>query len=288
MTLGQALQWAINALKSHDIDDSQLEARVLLGYILKLSHAELLTENNQILSQSQFDSFQKLVNRRLRREPTAYIINNKEFYGFDFYVDRRVLIPRPETELLVDEAIDFVNERVSNPAYSGEKILIADVGTGCGAIAITLALTLSNISIIATDISNAALEVALRNSSKHKVNKHVTFLQGNLLEPIIEPVDLIVANLPYIRTSELADLPAEITDFEPSVATDGGNTGLEYICQLVVEAQEKIRQQGRLLLEIGNRQERQLFCIIQKHIISKAIQLLPDMNGINRVVKIDF
>jgi len=288
MTLSQALQWAIHAFNNHGINDSHLEARVLLGHVLKLSHAEILTQSNLDLDQSQFDDFQELVNRRLRREPTAYIINNKEFYGFDFYVDSSVLIPRPETELLVEQAIDFVSERVNDPTYSGEKVIVADIGTGCGAIAITLALTLPNISIIATDISDAALKVALRNSRYHKVNKRITFLKGNLLEHLIEPVDLIVANLPYIKTSELESLPSEIANFEPIIATDGGNTGLDYICQLLGEAGDKIRRQGRLLLEIGHRQERQLFCIINERFPAKRFLLIPDLNGINRVIKIDF
>ncbi len=286
MTLGQALQWAIHAFNQNNIDDSRLEARIILGYVLNLSHAEIFIQTDRCLSQSQFDSFQQLVNRRINREPTAYITNNKEFYGFNFYVDRHVLIPRPETELLVEQAIVYVNQRQSAPCYTGAPIIIADIGTGCGAIAVSLALILSNISIIATDISESALEVASINSHIHKVNQHIMFLQGNLLEPIIEPVDLIIANLPYIRTSELSGLAPEITGFEPLIATDGGYTGLDYISQLLAQAGNKVNHQGLLLIEIGNGQEHQLFPIIEKHFPDKEIQLLPDLNGINRVISI--
>jgi release factor glutamine methyltransferase len=288
MTLGKALQWATNTFSTHDIDESHIEARVLLGYVLKLSSAEIYTQIDQSLSQSQLKSFKQLVNRRLRREPTAYIINNKEFYGIDFYVDQRVLIPRPETELLVEEAVHFVNDRENNPAYPDSPVIIADIGTGCGAVAVSLAILLPDINVIATDISRPALEVAQYNSQHHQVEKQITFLHGNLLDTLSKPVDLIVANLPYIASSDLANLTPEIREFEPLIATDGGDRGIDYIHQLLAQVKDKVRNNGCLLMEIGQGQEEQLYPIIDKYVPGAQIELVQDLARINRVIKVNF
>jgi release factor glutamine methyltransferase len=208
MTLTQALQQSACTLSVNGIEDSYIEARVLLGHITKLSPVQIYTQTEQTLSREQERDLSKLIERRLRREPTAYIVNRREFYGIDFYIDSRALIPRPETELLVDTALEF-----SKNTCPPSPPLIADIGTGCGAIAISLALNLPQSKIYATDISHSALEVARLNCEHHKVTRQVTLLQGNLLEPVPEPVDLIVANLPYVRSSELENLSPEITGF---------------------------------------------------------------------------
>jgi len=283
MTLAQALQQSAHTLSVNGIEDSYIEARMLLGHITKLSPAQIYTQTEQTLSQEQEASLCELIERRLRREPTAYIVNRREFYGIDFYVDSHALIPRPETELLVDTALEFLkNTHLASPP------LIADIGTGCGAIAISLALNLPQSKIYATDISYSALEVARLNCEHHKATRQVTLLQGNLLEPIPEPVDLIVANLPYVRTSELENLSPEITRFEPRTAIDGGENGLKCICQLLEQTKEKINPQGCLLLEIGQNQEQEVIRLIYSYLNKVSFTFIPDLNGINRVVKIDF
>jgi len=287
MTLAQALQQSARTFRLHGIEDSHIEARMLLGHILKLSPAQLYTQPERALSQKQANSLQQLIERRLRREPTAYIIKHREFYGIDFYVDSRVLIPRPETELLVEEAIEFANSR-PNLSSSEKPLLIADAGVGCGAIAISLALNLPRSKIYATDISPSALEVARLNCEYHNATGQIVLLQGNLLEPVPEPVDLIVANLPYIKSSELANLSPEITNFEPRAAIDGGQNGLEVIRQFLEQAKEKIHAQGCLLLEIGQKQEKAVISLIKHYHPKARSELIPDLNGIRRVVKIDF
>jgi release factor glutamine methyltransferase len=280
MTLTQALQQSARTLSVNGIEDSYIEARVLLGHLTKLSPVQIYTQTEQTLSPEQERGLYKLIERRLRREPTAYIINRREFYGIDFYIDSRALIPRPETELLVDTALAF-SKNTCPP-------IIADIGTGCGAIAISLALNLPQSKIYAADISHSALEVARLNCEHHKVTRQITILQGNLLEPLSEPVDLIVANLPYVRSSELDNLSPEITGFEPRTAIDGGVNGLNYICQLLEQAGGKINPQGCLLMEIGQNQEQEVIHLIHSYLNKVSFAFIPDLNGINRVVKIDF
>jgi len=283
MTLTQALQQSACTLSVNGIEDSHIEARVLLGHITKLSPVQIYTQTEQTLSREQERDLSKLIERRLRREPTAYIVNRREFYGIDFYIDSRALIPRPETELLVDTALEF-----SKNTCPPSPPLIADIGTGCGAIAISLALNLPQSKIYATDISHSALEVARLNCEHHKVTRQVTLLQGNLLEPVPEPVDLIVANLPYVRSSELGNLSPEITGFEPRTAIDGGENGLNCIRQLLEQSKEKINPRGCLLLEIGQNQEQEVIHLIHSCLNKVSFTFIPDLNGINRVVKIDF
>jgi len=288
MTSGQALEWVAHAISCSGIEDSYLEARVLLGHILKLSSAELYTYPERILTQAQVDDLQNLVKRRLCREPIAYIIEHKEFYGLDFCVDCRVLIPRPETELLVEESVKFIRSRADYPFSLTKPFVIADIGTGCGAIAISLALNFPETKFYATDISPLTLEVARLNCEYHSLTKRIILLQGNLLEPISEPVDLIVANLPYIRSSELPNLSPEITNFEPRVALDGGQNGLEQIHRILEQVEEKIWPQGCLLLEIGQEQEKAIGSLINHSLSEVVFEIVPDLNGIGRVVKITF
>jgi release factor glutamine methyltransferase len=280
MTLTQVLQQSAHILSANGIEDSYIEARMLLGHITKLPPVRIYTQTEQTLSHTQERDLYKLIERRLRREPIAYIVNRREFYGIDLYIDSRVLIPRPETELLVDAAIEF-----SKNTYLP---LIADIGTGCGAIAISLALNLPQSKIYATDISYPALEVARLNCENHKVTRQVTLLQGNLLEPVPERVDLVVANLPYVRSSELDNLSPEITVFEPRTAIDGGENGLKYIRQLLEQAREKINPPGCLLMEIGQNQEQEVTHLVNSYLDKVSFAFIPDLNGINRVVKIDF
>lgn len=287
MTLAQALQQSARTFRLHGIEDSHIEARILLEHILELSSAQLYTQPERVLSQEQANSLHQLIERRLHREPTAYIIKHREFYGIDFYVDSRALIPRPETELLVEEAIEFANSR-PNLSSSEKPLLIADAGVGCGAIAISLALNLPRSKIYATDISPSALEVARLNCEYHNATGQIVLLQGNLLEPVPEPVDLIVANLPYIKSSELANLSPEITNFEPGTAIDGGQNGLDVIHQFLEQAREKIHSQSCLLLEIGQKQEKAVASLIKHYLPKASFELIPDLNGIRRAVKIDF
>ncbi|MFC2020046.1 N5-glutamine methyltransferase family protein, partial [Chloroflexota bacterium] len=188
MTVKEALFRSREVLAAGGVDWASLESEILLRHVLGLSRVELYLEHDLKLTLEQETGFWRLVDRRCRGEPTAYITGHREFYGRDFYVDRRVLIPRPESELLVEKALELVRRyRLST---------IAEIGTGCGAIAVSLACELPGAGVYATDISLPALEVASVNLNKYGVGDRVRLLPGDMLDPLPEACDIIIANLP--------------------------------------------------------------------------------------------
>ena len=276
MTLKQVLSCARGILAENSIEDAPLECELLLRHALNLSRTQLYLDLDHELRPKQEEAFWHLLKRRLDGEPTAYITGHREFYGLDFYVDHRVLIPRPESELLVETALGL--------AQNYPLSTIAEVGTGCGAIAISLALSLPEAKIYATDISAAALEVALVNCQKHGVVDKVHLLHGNMLDPLPEAVDLIIANLPYVKQSELARMGS--ARFEPRLALDGGSDGTERIRQLCRQAGGKLRPSGFLLLEIGQGQKRAVTAFLHTLFPNGKIEVVPDLSGIDRVVNL--
>jgi release factor glutamine methyltransferase len=284
MNLARALQQSAYLLNNNGVADPHLEARMLLGHATNLPAVQIFTEPEQILSREEEDNLMELVARRLKHEPAAYILKQKEFYGLDFYVDPRVLIPRPETEILVEAALDFAN---SLSRYLTRPLLLADIGTGCGAIAISLALNLPGCKVYATDLSSAALAVAQLNCQRHIVTEQVSLLPGDLLKPLPEPVDLIVANLPYIKKYDLTHLSPEISEFEPRLALDGGESGTDCIERLLRQANNKINRGGCLILEIGNDQEEAMRGLINSYIKSTNFRFAIDLNGIKRAAIIE-
>ena len=272
MTLKQALRRARDVLIQSNVEDVHLESELLLRHTLKISRVQLYIDLDKELSPQQEQNFWRYLERRCGGEPTAYITGHREFYGLDFYVNPNVLIPRPESELLVETALGLAKNR--------PLATIAEIGTGCGAIAISLALGLPQARIYATDISTAALKVALVNCQKHGVTGRIRLIQGNLLEPLPEPVDLIVANLPYVRKSDLAP------QFEPRLALDGGSDGTERIRQLCRQADSKLRPGGSLLLEIGEGQKRAVTALLYTLFPEGKIEVFPDLSGIDRLVSL--
>ena len=276
MTLKQALTRANGILAANDIEDAPLESELLLRHALKISRIQLYTQLNHGLDHKQEETFWSLIKRRLRGEPTAYITGHREFYGLDFYVNPSVLIPRPESELLVEESLRLAQKHL--------VFTIVEIGTGCGAIAISLALNLPQAKIYATDISASALEVALFNCQKHRVVSRIRLLQGDMLDPLPEPVDLIVANLPYVKQSELCQMRS--ANFEPLLALNGGSDGLEKIHQLCCQVSGKLRPQGCLLLEIGQGQGGAVTTFLRSLFPSAKIEVTPDLGGIDRMVSL--
>ncbi|MDO8569089.1 MAG: peptide chain release factor N(5)-glutamine methyltransferase [Dehalococcoidales bacterium] len=271
MTLQQLLGEARAVLTAGNIEYPAIEAEMLLRHALKIDRVRLYQELNVDTVPGQAALFRQLIARRLKGEPSAYITGNREFFGLDFHVDGRVLIPRPETELLVEKAISIASARPIST--------IADIGTGSGAIAVSLATRLPKANIYATDISEQALEVARCNARRHHVTGSITFIQGDLLDPLPEAVDLIIANLPYVRE---CDLPQN--GFEPGLALDGGRDGLAQICPLCRQASFKLKPCGSLLLEIGLGQDKALVNFLQGLFPEAQIEVFPDLAGIPRIV----
>jgi len=282
MILSEALQSATQTLLRTRIDDASVEAELLLGHVLRMSKTQLYTEPERALTSAETKRLWRLVRRRLDHEPTAYILGHCEFYGIDFYIDPHTFIPRPETELLLEKAVELAR-RISHP---GKQITIADIGTGCGAIAISLALALPKAKIYATDISASTLRVAGMNCRRHAVNSQVELLQGNLLEPLPQPVDMIVANLPYIKGCEFKDLSPEIINFEPMLALAGGEDGLDKIQQMLGQMPEKLNYGACFLLEIGQGQGERVTSLTTSYFPQAGIELISDLGGIERVVKV--
>jgi len=274
VTLKQALSDARGVLTANNIEDAPLESELLLRHTLKISQVQLYLDLNRELNPEQEETFWHLIKRRLIGEPTAYITGHREFYGLDFYVNHDVLIPRPESELLVEKTLNLAQNR---PVST-----IAEIGTGCGAIAISLALNLPQAKIYATELSAPALKVAQFNCRKHKVLNRINLLLGDMLEPLPEPVDLIVANLPYVKESELPLTGSG--SFEPMLALNGGSDGLERIQRLCQQLSGKICPGGGLLLEIGQGQRKPVITLLRHLFPSAKIEVTPDLGGIDRVV----
>jgi len=276
VTIKQALSQARRVLAANSTENASLESELLLRHALKVSRVQLYLDLSRELSPEQEETFGHLIRRRLNGEPSAYITGHREFYGLDFYVDPGVLIPRPESELLVEKALQL--------AQSHHIATITDIGTGCGAIAISLALNLPEAKIYATDISASALEVALINCQKHGVVDRICLLHGDMLDPIPEPVDLIIANLPYVKESEVSQ--KRLANFEPQLALNGGSDGLEKVRQLCQQAGSKLRPQGCLLLEIGQGQGKTVTTFLHGLFPEVAVEVAPDLSGIERVVSL--
>jgi release factor glutamine methyltransferase len=219
----------------------------------------------------------------------AYIRGLKEFYGLEFHVDRRVLIPRPETELLVEKAIEWIAGKAKRTRGedAGPAVTVADVGTGSGCIAVSLAVNLPEIQVYAIDPSPQALEVASLNCHRHGVGEGVRLLEGAMLDPLPEQVDAITANLPYVRTRDLALLPRDIRDYEPLFALDGGEEGLDAIWLLLRQAPSHLRPGGTILLEIGCHQGEAVKEIALGHFPGARVRVFKDYAGVERVVAIE-
>ncbi len=273
MTLREALGQTRQALLAAGIDDAPLEGELLLRHTLKIDRVELYQNPDLELNPEQEETLWWLVRRRLKGEPTAYITGHREFYGLDFYVNSSILIPRPESELLVEKLLEL--------AGGFEEPAIADIGTGCGAIAVSLAVSLPRARIYASDISALALEVARINCQKHVVADRVRLLFGDMLEPLPGPVDFITANLPYVRQREL-----DSGGFEPTLALDGGRDGLDKIRELCHQVGGRLKSGGRLLLEVGQGQKEEVTSLLHGLFPKAKIEVTPDLSGIDRVVSL--
>lgn len=248
-TVGRLLAWTTDWLRSRGSESPRLDAEVLLSHVRGCPRILLYTAFDQVVGDQERSRFRELVKRRGAGEPVAYLVGSKEFFSLDFAVSPAVLVPRPETEGLVVRALDLCKQR---PREASAPRII-DVGTGSGAIAITLAKRLSAGEITATDLSDAALAIARDNASRHGVGERVTFAACDLLDSpqAVGPWDLIVSNPPYVREDEFAVLPDTVRLYEPRQALVGGPTGVEVITRLIGQAVGRMAPGGWIIIEIG-------------------------------------
>src|SRR5215203_25609 len=233
-TIASAFRRSAEHLRIAGVTDSALEARLLLEHVLDCDRPWILAHTEVALSPDQEGRLADLMERRLRGEPIAYLLSRREFYAMNFYVDSRVLIPRPETEVLVDEILQMAAARSAG-------VRIIDVGTGSGAIALALAAHLPEARVTGVDCSADALEVAKLNTYRLGLNDRVTLIQGDLLSWMQEAVDIVVANLPYIPREKIPQLPLGVREYEPTLALDGGVGGLSLNLNLIRQVAGRVK-----------------------------------------------
>lgn len=281
-TIGRALISARERLDEAGSPTASLDAQVILAYALGVDRSWLFAHHEYTLSAEQANAYTDLIARRMQHEPVAYLIGRKEFYGLEFQVDRRVLIPRPETELLVDAVLDFITERADNAC------LVADVGTGSGAIALAVAANAPQVQVYAIDLSQDALAVAQSNVAQLDERKQVHLLHGDLLTPLPQAVDIIVANLPYISSTVYPKLDADVRDYEPKLALEAGSEGLDAITRLLQQAPRYLRRpEGAIFLEISYDQGKAAMALAQSLLPDAYdISLRQDYHGHDRLITI--
>lgn len=281
-TVKITLQEAVACLREHRISEPRLDAEVLLAHVLGIDRLQLFVEPDKIVPATELASFRGIISERAAGRPVAYLTGQREFMSLIFRVGPGVLIPRPETELLVEEALRL------NPS------VVIDVGTGSGAIAVSLAYFLPGVKVYATDISTDALAFARKNAAEHGVAGKVTFFPGSLLEPLVDQAapalkaQCITANLPYIPAGELDNLPVDVRDYEPWQALDGGPDGLELYRTLIPQAAELFAPGGILLMEIGPGQGQSLIKELAKYKAFTKTEVKCDYAGLERIVRAEF
>jgi len=276
-TVGSLLQWATHDFQSKQLSDARLSAEILLAHALTTNRVGLYLEFDRPLSDPEKTRFRDLVRKRRDGFPVAYLTNMKEFYSLPLYVDSSVLVPRPETEILVDETLREIRDR----AYSTPKVL--EVGVGSGAVAIALKKQLPSLDMTAVDISREALAVAKRNALKHDVE--IRLIQGDLAHAVRGSFDLVVANLPYVPAETWDQLPIDVREYEPRLALDGGKNGLVIVERLIKEV-VRVLQKGSVILEIGVDQNESGSRYLETHGFHVS-RCRRDLAGIPRIVVAD-
>lgn len=282
MTGREALARVRRELEAVGIPDAGLEAEVLAMHAARLDRARLFTALEDPFPDDDALHLDSALQRRLRREPLAYITGSREFFGLDFHIDRRVLVPRQETETLVEEVLARVREH-----FPDGKCSIVDVGTGSGVIAISLAQSLPMAHVYATDISRKALEVAALNARHHGVDKRIMLLQGDLLGPVPASVDVVVANPPYVPASEWENLQPEIRLFEPRGALVPGETGLELADRLLRQVAELDPSPAMVLIELGEGQPEAMAPRSEGLLPGWSVSRYRDLGGLERGLILD-
>ena len=275
MNIEEILKKEINNLKQNNIENSTLKAKILLANILNVKKEYLLMHSEEEIKQEDKIKYENCIKELIKGKPLQYITNKQEFMALDFYVDENVLIPQPDTEILVEKAIEI--------AVTTQKNKILDMCTGSGCIAISLAKNINNAQIIATDISNNALNVANKNAINHNVENKIKFINSDMFNNIEEKFDIIVSNPPYIETETINKLGIEVQN-EPHLALDGGIDGLKFYKIIANNAFKYLNENGYLLLEIGYNQQNSVTQLLQDIGKYKNIETIKDLGGNYRVV----
>lgn len=284
-TIGQTLKWVSKLFKSVGIINPERETELLLNYFLKMNRSEIYLNSDRVLKYKEKRQLENMIQERIKKIPLQYITKHQEFMGMDFLVEKGVLIPRPETEILIEKVIEKIKNRESS-----YYMKIVDLGTGTGIIAISIAKFIKDITIYATDISKKSLQVALKNAQKHNCENKIIFLQGDLFEPFLGKIeknsfDVIISNPPYINSDDFKLLPSEIKNNEPKIALYGGVDGIDYYRKIVKESPKFLKRYGFIALEVGLNQAKIIKeMILKENNYRKNVEIFKDYSGIERVV----
>lgn len=278
-TVGRAVNAATQRLEESGVSTARLDAQVILAHVLGVGRSWLFAHYEYALDTEQAERYTELIARRVSHEPVAYLIGRKEFYGLELNVDHRVLIPRPETEMLVDAVLEITSSAGQSP------VIVADVGTGSGAIALAVAANAENAKVYALDLSQDALNVARANVARLDHHWQVTLLQGDLLQPLPECADVIVANLPYVTSADYRTLDLDVRGYEPQLALEAGAQGLDVITRLLRQVPSSLNPGGAVILEIGYDQGPAVLNLVEQ-ILPQArhLDLHQDYQGHDRMV----
>ena len=271
----KTLKFGSNKLKLNNIDSYILDSEILLSFVLNLSREQILINLNQNINKNSFIKFKKLLSRREKREPIAYIIKKKEFWKNNFYVNNNVLIPRPETELIVEEVLKNIKNTCSRS--------LLEIGTGSGCIIISVIKERFNCKATAIDVCKKALNIAKFNAKIHHLRNKVNFININIDKIHDNKYDFIISNPPYIKKFDLKRLDGSVRLFEPHIALDGGIDGLREIKKIIIKSKKLLKRNGKLIFEIGNNQSN----ITQKILIENGYyinKVIKDNSSIPRVI----
>lgn len=280
-TIGNLLKEGASILKEAGSPSAYLDAQILLCHIAGLSKVDIIRDRDKSLGEDISERFFQLIEERKMGKPIQYITGHQEFMGLDFYVHENVLIPRPDTEILVEKVLQLLKNK--------ENLEIADVCTGTGAIAVSLAYYIPDSFVYASDISHHAVECCRRNIDKHGLESRMKLLQGDLLEPLFEEglegrLDALVSNPPYISKNDMETLPLSVRGFEPHLALYGGGEGLDFYIRILKDAARLLKKGGLLAFEIGYDQGPALTKLIEDKGNYKNIRIEKDLAGLDRVV----
>lgn len=275
-------QNSLKRLKEHEVPDAEIEASLLLGHVLNLSRAQLFLSENEI-AQNLIVAHEKLLSRRLMREPFAYIVGEQEFWSLPFFVSKHVLIPRPETEILLEVVLQVLQG--DDVDIESDSFQILDMGTGSGVIAVVLAKELSHSRIYSLDISLNAQKIALKNAIRHDVDDRIHFINSNWLDGfrLTPSFDLIVANPPYVAHDTFPELQQEVQQYEPRIALDGGAKGMEQIRLFAPNLAAVLKPSGRFFMEIGADQGELVMDLFDSQGSFGGLAVYDDYAGLPRI-----
>ena len=275
MKIEELLRYGKEKLEKQKVEDASIISRILMQYVLKIDRNKLIINKNDNVDINKENEYKEYIEKIIKGKPVQYITNNQEFMKLNFYVDENVLIPQPDTEILVEKVIKSIDIM--------ENIEILDMCTGSGCIGISLAKNIKNTKVTLVDISKEAIEIAKKNAIQNEVENKITFIQSDMFENVKGKFDIIVSNPPYIKTDIIQTLDKQVQN-EPHIALDGGKDGLDFYKILINEAHKYLKKDGKIFLEIGYDQKQEVESLAKQSKHYKKIETIKDLSQNDRVI----